>query len=143
MIALALSDAKTLRREQRENLFDRGCRDANHAVRAAIIEVECVLENQCAAGEDHTGNLPYAFVLLGRLEEGIRVYPSKANMFLVELLDGYRAEDLTVALLVRYGIYVRLCTDKVGLNGEFVRIASRTKEENVLLAKALTHALVA
>jgi histidinol-phosphate/aromatic aminotransferase/cobyric acid decarboxylase-like protein len=73
----------------------------------------------------------------------IKVYPSKANMFLVELLDGTMAEDLTVALLCRFGIYVRDCADKVGLNGEFIRIASRTKRENQILARALCAALSA
>lgn len=70
---------------------------------------------------------------------GLRVYPSKANMFLVELLDGSRAEDLTVRLLVKHGIYIRSCSDKVGLKGEFVRIASRRKLENEKLINALMH----
>ncbi|MEK7207933.1 MAG: aminotransferase class I/II-fold pyridoxal phosphate-dependent enzyme [Patescibacteria group bacterium] len=68
---------------------------------------------------------------------GITVYPSRANMFLIELLDGTKASDLLVRLLFRHGIYVRACCDKVGLVGEFVRIASRTAKEN----KGLIHAL--
>ncbi|MDO8482504.1 MAG: histidinol-phosphate transaminase [bacterium] len=76
------------------------------------------------------------FTALSKIPE-IRVYPSKANSFLVELLDGSKAEDLTVRLLVRYGIYIRSCGDKVGLNGEFVRIASRNRKENSLVARAL------
>jgi histidinol-phosphate/aromatic aminotransferase/cobyric acid decarboxylase-like protein len=69
--------------------------------------------------------------------KGIRVYPSKANMFLVELLNGMSAEDLMIALLVRHGIYVRTCYDKVGLKGEFIRVASRSGGENVKLVRAL------
>lgn len=68
---------------------------------------------------------------------GITVYPSKANAFLVELLEGTKASDLMVRLLVRYGIYVRDCYDKVGLKGEFIRVASRRREENKKLIQAL------
>lgn len=76
------------------------------------------------------------FAALSKISK-IKVYPSKANSFLVELVDGSKAEDLTVSLLVRYGIYVRLCADKVGLKGEFIRVASRTKKENGKLVHAL------
>lgn len=73
---------------------------------------------------------------------GLRVYPSKGNFFLAELTDGSRANDLMVRLLVRHGIYIRPCGDKVGLKGEFVRIASRRKEENTKIIDALSHALL-
>jgi len=76
------------------------------------------------------------FSALAKISE-LKVYPSKANSFLAELIDGSKAEHLTVALLVRYGIYVRLCKDKVGLNGEFIRIASRRKKENDYLIRVL------
>lgn len=76
------------------------------------------------------------FTTLSRVR-GLKVYPSKANMFLVELVDGSQARDLVVALLVRHGIYIRLCKDKVGLEGEFVRIASRSGAENRLVTNAL------
>jgi histidinol-phosphate/aromatic aminotransferase/cobyric acid decarboxylase-like protein len=55
----------------------------------------------------------------------VNVYPSMANFVLVELLDGVRADDLVQHLLIRHGVYVRTCSDKIGLDGEFVRIASR------------------
>ena len=73
--------------------------------------------------------------------KGVKVYPSKANMFLIEILDGSKASDLAVRLLVRHGIYVRTCYDKVGLNGEFIRIASRTAKENLKLSGALKNIL--
>ena len=72
---------------------------------------------------------------------GIKVYPSKANMFLIKLLDGTKASDLMVRLLVRHGIYVRTCYDKVGLTGEFIRVASRTAGENEKFIQALKEAL--
>ena len=76
------------------------------------------------------------FVELSKIK-GLHVYPSRANMFLVELTDGSQAADLVVAFLVRYGIYVRLCKDKIGLHGEFVRIASRSGVENRRVISAL------
>ena len=76
------------------------------------------------------------FTVLSRIK-GLKVYPSKANAFLLELTDGSKATGLVVRLLVKYGIYVRLCKDKVGLRGEFVRIASRSRRENNIMLKAL------
>ena len=73
--------------------------------------------------------------------KGLKVYPSRANMFLIELLGGSRAEDFMVTLLARYGIYVRLCKDKIGLNGEFIRIASCKAKENLKLVRALKNIL--
>lgn len=73
----------------------------------------------------------------------LKVYSSKANMFLVELLDGSRADDLMIRLLVTYGIYIRPCDDKIGLEGEFVRIASRGKPENEKLLHALANVFLA
>ena len=77
------------------------------------------------------------FMQLSTLKD-IKVYPSSANLFLVELLDGSTANNLTVRLLARYGIYIRSCGDKVGLRGEFFRIASRKRAENNALIAALT-----
>jgi histidinol-phosphate/aromatic aminotransferase/cobyric acid decarboxylase-like protein len=72
---------------------------------------------------------------------GIRVCESSANFFLVELIDGSKAEDVVIALLCRYGIYVRPCNDKVGLQGEYIRIASRSEKENTMLINALKSSL--
>ena len=68
---------------------------------------------------------------------GIKVTPSKANFFLVELLGGTTANDIATRLLYAHGIYVRTCYDKVGLKGEYIRIASRGRKENRLFLSAL------
>lgn len=60
----------------------------------------------------------------------IKVYPTRANFVLIEILNGQTAEDVTTLLLARYGVYVRNCSDKIGLSGEFLRVAARTKIEN-------------
>ena len=68
---------------------------------------------------------------------GIKVYPSKANFALIEILNGKTSFDFTMDLLMNYGIYVRDCSDKIGLDGQFVRIASRSSEENLKVIEAL------
>jgi len=62
--------------------------------------------------------------------QAIKVYPSKANFILIELPDSVSSIEFVSFLLIRYGIYVRTCNDKIGLDGEFIRLASRTKSEN-------------
>jgi histidinol-phosphate/aromatic aminotransferase/cobyric acid decarboxylase-like protein len=69
--------------------------------------------------------------------ESIKVYPSKANFALIELIDGSTAADFIAKMLISYGIYTRTCSDKIGLNGEYIRIAGRKKEENNIISSAL------
>lgn len=69
--------------------------------------------------------------------EYLHVYPSKANFALVELKNNISSFDFTIDLLVNNGIYVRDCSDKIGLDGSFIRIASRTFEENLEIINAL------
>jgi histidinol-phosphate/aromatic aminotransferase/cobyric acid decarboxylase-like protein len=71
----------------------------------------------------------------------ILIYSSQANFFLIELLNGKSASSLQAQLLYRYGIYVRNCEDKIGLEGEFLRIASRTLEQNMIIISALKEIL--
>lgn len=72
---------------------------------------------------------------------GIRVYPTKANFALVEIENGMSSFEFSMKLLINYGIYVRDCSDKMGLKGEFVRIASRSFEENELIISSLKEIL--
>ena len=71
----------------------------------------------------------------------IKVYPTKANFALVELKNGMTSFEFTIKLLSDYGIYVRDCSDKIGLSGEFVRIASRSFEENLLIIQSIKEIL--
>ena len=69
---------------------------------------------------------------------GIKVYNTKANFVLVEILkNNIKSFDMVVELLVEKGIYIRDCADKIGLNGEFVRIASRSSDENNIIIEAM------
>lgn len=65
-------------------------------------------------------------------EAGFAVRPTCANFFLVEAPDD---EDLIRFMLER-GIVVRHTRNFAGLDGKFVRIAARTKDENDLLIEA-------
>ena len=67
----------------------------------------------------------------------IQLYPGMANFGLVELKDGSSSTDFVSKLLISHGIYTRNCADKIGLDGQFVRIASRNKEENALIINSI------
>ncbi len=78
----------------------------------------------------------YFFTKLGRIK-GIKVFPSLANFALIELIDGSQSSDFVLKLLCKSGVYVRDCADKIGLDGEFVRIASRSYAENEVIIKSI------
>ncbi|NEQ82655.1 MAG: histidinol-phosphate aminotransferase family protein [Moorea sp. SIO2I5] len=78
-------------------------------------------------------------ILINKLSQidVIKAYPSQANFVLIELLEGSTAFDCFNKLLLKHGVYTRNCSDKIGLPGEFIRIASRTKKENKKIIKNL------
>jgi len=65
----------------------------------------------------------------------IKVYPTMANFLLIELPEKVDLDRFTLMLLIRYGIYVRNANDKIGLEGNFIRVASRSYEENKYMIK--------
>jgi len=69
--------------------------------------------------------------------KGIKLYPSKANFALIELINNQTSDDFVADLLIDSGVYVRTCSDKIGLDGEFARIASRTYNQNQLIINSL------
>lgn len=76
------------------------------------------------------------FAKLAKIK-GLKIYPSKANFALIELLGGVKASDFVIKMLLEFGIYTRVCNDKIGLDGEFVRLASRKKSENEAILSAI------
>ena len=60
-----------------------------------------------------------------------------ANFALIELLDGSTSADFVSKMLIKYGVYTRTGSDKIGLSGEFIRIAGRTKEENGVILDSI------
>jgi len=71
--------------------------------------------------------------------KNIKVYPSRANFVLIELLKGMTATDITAKLIANFGVYVRNCDDKIGLDGEYIRVAARTQAENKIIIEAIKH----
>lgn len=77
------------------------------------------------------------FDALGQVDH-VRRYPTKANFALIELERPVPVELVAPLLLVRHGVYVRDCRDKVGLeDGQYLRVAGRKAGENALILHAL------
>ncbi len=71
----------------------------------------------------------------------LRVIPSQANYVLCEVLDGYKATDLTKILLDRFGLFIKDLSTKKGIDGEYVRVAVKKPLENEKLVNALREIL--
>lgn len=70
--------------------------------------------------------------------KGIRVIPSQANYFMIEITGNTTSNDLSKILLQKYNILIKSCNSKHGLeNRNYIRIAVRSKEENNILIAAL------
>lgn len=70
----------------------------------------------------------------------LQVFDSVANYLLLRLVDGSDAEPLARQLLERR-ILIRTCSNYVGLDGSYFRVAVRTEPENHLLLDALREIL--
>jgi threonine-phosphate decarboxylase len=93
------------------------------ALRAATLQAIPVLRNELAAG-------------LNKL--GCTVYPAVANYLLCRLPDRAPAAEAAAARLCRQRILIRTCTDFVGLDDRFMRLAVRSAADNRQLLDALT-----
>ncbi len=68
----------------------------------------------------------------------LRVIPSQANYFLVEIMQPYTANGIVIEMLKRFNILMRDCTSKAGLNAkQYMRIAVRSHEDNTKLIDGL------
>lgn len=74
----------------------------------------------------------------GRLAKinGLRVIPSEANYVMAELTGGMTAAELTRRLLTQHGILIKDLSAKIK-NGQFVRLAVRSRQDNDMLLAAL------
>lgn len=68
--------------------------------------------------------------------KGLKVYPSQANYFMCEVLNGCSSEILAGKLLKK-GILIKNLTSKIHNGNQYIRIAIRKKEENQNLTEAL------
>jgi histidinol-phosphate/aromatic aminotransferase/cobyric acid decarboxylase-like protein len=65
------------------------------------------------------------------------VYPSAANFYMIRIENGMTARELQRILLERYCLYVRDCTNKIGLDAYHIRVASQGGEKDTALITAL------
>lgn len=71
----------------------------------------------------------------------LRVIPTQANFVMCEVLGGYSAEKLAETLLCEHSILIKNLSGKKGINGQYIRIAIKTNEENRMLITALHNVL--
>ncbi len=70
--------------------------------------------------------------------EGLRVYPSEANYFMIELLRGHSSRTMAKQLLSRHNLFIKDLSGKIKRdNRQFIRVAIRGSEDNDLLVAAL------
>ncbi|HTR46138.1 MAG TPA: histidinol-phosphate transaminase [Verrucomicrobiae bacterium] len=65
------------------------------------------------------------------------VYPTGANFVLFKITNGMTAADLQARLLTEYQMYVRDCSNKVGMDVFHVRVASQGRDKDARLVEAL------
>jgi threonine-phosphate decarboxylase len=72
-----------------------------------------------------------------RAISGIDVYPTGANFVLFKIKGGMTAAELQGLLLKEHGMYVRDCSNKIGMDNFHVRVASQGREKDSKLVEAL------
>ena len=68
---------------------------------------------------------------------GIAPYPTGANFVLFKLENRFTAAELQARLLDEHGMYVRDCSNKLGMDSFHVRVASQGREKDARLVEAL------
>ena len=68
---------------------------------------------------------------------GIEAYPTGANFVLFKLRNRWTAEELQARLLEDHLMYVRDCSNKVGMDVYHVRVASQGRAKDARLVEAL------
>jgi threonine-phosphate decarboxylase len=68
---------------------------------------------------------------------GLDVYPTGANFVLFKIQTGMTAAKLQKRLLDEHRMYVRDCTNKIGMDQFHIRVASQGREKDARLVEAL------
>ena len=72
-----------------------------------------------------------------RAISGIDTYPTGANFILFKIKGGLTSGELQARLLNEHGMYVRDCSNKIGMDNFHIRVASQGREKDANLVKAL------
>jgi histidinol-phosphate/aromatic aminotransferase/cobyric acid decarboxylase-like protein len=67
----------------------------------------------------------------------LEVYPTGANFVLFKIQNGMNATELQTRLLDEHGMYVRDCSNKLGMDAFHIRVASQGREKDMRLVEAL------
>ncbi|MFN3982842.1 MAG: pyridoxal phosphate-dependent aminotransferase [Caldilinea sp.] len=73
--------------------------------------------------------------------DGVTVYPTGANFVCFRIDTGMTARELQRRLLAEHGMYVRDCSNKVGMDRFHIRVATQGREKDRQLIDALPGAL--
>ncbi len=73
--------------------------------------------------------------------KGVEVYDTGSNFILLKITNGMDARQVQMKLLEEYGVYVRDCSNKVGLDKFHIRVASQGRKKDKLLVAALAEIL--
>lgn len=68
---------------------------------------------------------------------GLQVYPTGANFVLFKIQNGTTATELQARLLADHQMYVRDCSNKLGMDAFHIRVASQGREKDARLVEAL------
>lgn len=74
--------------------------------------------------------------------DGITVYPTGANFVCFRIDTGQTAHQLQRRLLVEHGMYVRDCTNKLGMDPFHIRVATQGREQDRRLVAVLPRGLL-
>jgi histidinol-phosphate/aromatic aminotransferase/cobyric acid decarboxylase-like protein len=72
-----------------------------------------------------------------RTIRGLEVYPTGANFVLFKIQNGMTAAELQTRLLEEHGMYVRDCSNKLGMDMFHIRVASQGGKKDMRLVDAL------
>ena len=79
-------------------------------------------------------------IMLQKLSD-IRVIPSQANYFMVELLNGLDAEELKRRMLIEKNVFIKTLNNKIKGKRQYLRIAIRNETDNNLFIQKLTETI--
>ena len=82
------------------------------------------------------GDVKQLYEDLGMIPQ-LEVYPTGANFLLFKVKSGMNARELQKRLLVEHEMYVRDCSNKLGMDAFHIRVASQGREKDKRLVEAL------
>lgn len=83
----------------------------------------------------------YLWEALQKIQD-IRVFPSQANFFMIELTGNMTSSELAILLLTKYNVFIKDLSNKIHCGSrQFIRISIRNHEDNEALIQALNQVM--